>query len=257
MAKQILTFLDRVYHHRILRRWSRWAEDAENVDLKSLRMLRRRGRQISARVNELLYVSEGRLALPHIGSNAIQTPPTSDWAWRPELWRGPLTPRGQASVASKTEFGQEVTVFHDCNISEINMRQLRNQRAEDLAPFGFRVEVFRFDGSFLSLVIELPKEATQGLKRNHLVRLNTTVELERPAEISARLNVKNGPNTDQFNRDLELEDGHAEVDFDLSYSEMNENRVERVWVDLVIKDPEMNQIILRDITFSRRPRAEL
>ena len=30
-----------------------------------------------------------------------------------------------------------------------------------------------------------------------------------------------------------------------------------MWVDLIFEGPEMNQIILRDVTFSRRPRAEV
>ena len=47
------------------------------------------------------------------------------------------------------------------------------------------------------------------------------------------------------------------VEFDLAYSKMNEKRVEKLWVDLIFEGPEMNQIILRDVTFSRRPRAEL
>ncbi len=47
------------------------------------------------------------------------------------------------------------------------------------------------------------------------------------------------------------------MEFDLAYSKMNEKRVERLWVDLIFEGPEMNQVILRDVTFSRRPRAEL
>ena len=47
------------------------------------------------------------------------------------------------------------------------------------------------------------------------------------------------------------------VEFDLAYSKINEKRVEKLWVDLIFEGPEMNQIILRDVTFSRRPRAEL
>ena len=50
--------------------------------------------------------------------------------------------------ASKTNLGEEVTVFHDCKISELTLRQVRNTREADLAPFGLRMDVFRFDGSF-------------------------------------------------------------------------------------------------------------
>jgi len=47
------------------------------------------------------------------------------------------------------------------------------------------------------------------------------------------------------------------VEFDLAYTKLNEKRVESMWVDLIFEGPEMNQVTLRDVTFSRNPRAEL
>ena len=58
-------------------------------------------------------------------------------------------------------------------------------------------------------------------------------------------------------RELPLGDEEVMVEFDLAYTKINEKRVERLWVDLIFEGPEMNQIILRDVTFGRRPRAEL
>ena len=182
-------------------------------------------------------------------------PHGSDWSWRPELWRGPLSRPGMAAVKTKSQLGDEATLFHDCRVSEITMRQLRNQREADLAPYGLRLDVFRFDGSFLSLVVEIPEEGVQGLRRNHVIRLDTIVELEKPLEIFARLNIKHGPNTEQIVRELPLHEEDIKVEFDLAYTKINEKRVEKIWVDLIFEGPEMNQIILRDLTFSRRPRA--
>ena len=56
---------------------------------------------------------------------------------------------------------------------------------------------------------------------------------------------------------LETASGVCEVEFDLAYSKLNEKRVEKAWIDLIFEGPEMNQITLRDLTFSRRPRAAL
>jgi hypothetical protein len=47
------------------------------------------------------------------------------------------------------------------------------------------------------------------------------------------------------------------VEFDLAYTKMNEKRVDAVWLDLIFEGPEMNQVTIRDLTFSRYPRAEL
>jgi hypothetical protein len=86
--------------------------------------------------------------------------------------------------------------------------------------------------------------------------MDVIVEMEKPLEIFARLNIKHGPNVEQIVRELPLNEEEVMVEFDLAYSKINEKRVERLWVDLIFEGPEMNQIILRDVTFSRRPRAE-
>lgn len=257
MSKQADTLIDRLLHRRALRQWDRAASRADAVDLGELRALRGRARALRRRLDQVLYVADGRLTLPPIGSNAIAKPLGTDWAYRPQLWRGPIVPIGAASVESKTKFGDEATVFHDCRISELTVRQVRNTRAEDIAPFGLRLDVFRFDGSFLSLVLDLPQEAVEGLKKRHLVRLQTIVEMEKPLEIFARLNIRHGPNVEQIVRELPLNAADIVVEFDLAYTKLNEKRVEQMWIDLIFEGPEMNQIILRDVTLSRRPRAQL
>ena len=153
--------------------------------------------------------------------------------------------------------GDEVTIFHDCQISELTLRQLRNTREADLAPYGLRMDVFRFDGSFLSLVLNLPSSACDGLLKRHLVRMEAIVEVEKPLEIFARLNVRHGPNTEQIVRELPIYDDTVMVEFDLAYTKLNEKRVEALWIDLIFEGPEMNQVTIRDVTFSRNPRAEL
>ena len=248
---------DAIFHRRIIRRWSRIAKNADKLDLSSLRLLRSRAREIRRRLDRLLYVAEGRLTLPAVGSNAILKPLYTDWAYRPQLWRGPVSPLGMVAVESKTEYGDEVKVFHDCRVTELTLRQVRNNRESDLAPFGLRMDVFRFNGSFLSLVVELPEESVQGLERRHLVRLTVVAEVEKPLEIFARLNIKHGPNVEQIVRELPLGEDEVMVEFDLAYTKLNEKRLERMWLDLIFEGAEMNQIILRDVALTRRPRAEI
>ena len=153
--------------------------------------------------------------------------------------------------------GHEATLFHDCARSELTLRQLRNLREADLAPYGVRMDVFKFDGSFLSLVIDMPKASIAGLKKDHVIRIDTIVEVEKPIEIFARLNIKHGPNTEQFVRELPLYEENVMVEFDLAYSNLNEKRVEKAWLDIIFEGPEMNQVTLRDLTFSRRLRAAI
>ena len=256
MARQ-LGFLRELMFQASLRRWARAARRAGATDLPELRSQRQKARRLKAHLDKLIHISESRLALPLVGSQSFPRPFDADWAWRPELWRGPLPVPGMSSVESKSMLGREVTLFHDCRQSELSLRQVRNTREADLAPYGLRLDVFNFDGSFLSLVVDFPEEAAHGLKRRHLLRVDTIVEMEKPLEIFARLNIKHGPNVEQIVRELPLGEQEVMVEFDLAYSKLNEKRIEQLWLDLIFEAPEMNQVTLRDLTFSRRPRAEM
>ncbi|MFN3823368.1 MAG: DUF6478 family protein [Pseudorhodobacter sp.] len=257
MSKVPDRLIDRLIHRGALRRWRRLADFAVGLDLESLRRYRSQAWALRRNLDRVIHLAEHRLALPVMGSNALRRPMGSDWIWRPMLWKGPIPVPGYSSVPGKAAICDGTTIFHDCRRSELTVRQIRNTREADLAPFGARMDVFRFDGSFLSLVIELPEEAITNLRLNHLIRLDVIVEMEKPLEIFARLNIKHGPNVEQVVRELPLNAEEVMVEFDLAYTKMNEKRVERIWMDLIFEGPEMNQIILRDVTFSRRPRAEL
>lgn len=241
---------------RTLRRWDRAARSVETLDLVELKALRTRARALGRRVDRVLHVAEGRLALPLVGHAAIRRPMHSDWAWRPELWTAPVKPVGLATVETRTPIGAEAKVFHDCPLNELSIRQVRNTKAEDIAPYGVRMDVFRFDGSFLSLVVDLPAEGVDGLTRRHVIRLELRVETEKPLEIFGRINVRHGPNVEQLVREFEGSTGEFAVEFDMSASRLKEDRVERAWLDLIFEGPQMNEITLRDLTLSRRPRAE-
>lgn len=257
MSDKAIGIIDKLAHKRAMRRWARAARNAAGMKLPVLRQNRLAARLLRTHLDKLIHQADERLALPAIGSMSFPKPHNADWSWRPELWRGPLAQPGMSSVQTKSMLGKEVTLFHDCRLSELTLRQMRNQREEDLAPYGVRMDVFKFDGSFLSLVVDLPEGATRGLKKTHLLGMNCIVEMEKPLEIFARLNIKHGPNTEQIVRELPLHEEDVMVEFDLAYSNLNEKRVEKAWIDLIFEGPEMNQVVLRDLTFSRRPRAQL
>jgi hypothetical protein len=257
MAGRMAGLVEGFLHKRALRRWGQAADQAGQTDLETLRVLRSRARGLRRNLDRVIHLAEHRLALPVIGSNVMRKPMGTDWSWRPDLWKGPIPVPGYSSVPGKALICDGTTVFHDCRRSELTVRQIRNTREADIAPFGFRMDVFRFDGSFLSLVIDLPEDGARGLKLKHLLRMDVIVEMEKPLEIFARLNIKHGPNVEQIVRELPLNKEEVAVEFDLAYSKLNEKRVEKLWVDLIFEGPEMNQVTLRDVTFSRRPRAEL
>lgn len=249
--------LDRLVHRRSVARWRRLADAAGTLDLDRLKALRGQARSLRRHLDRVLHTAEGRLALPLIGAPAIRRPAGADWVWRPDAWTGPIPVHGAAALPMRTELGGGATVFHDCRVSELCVRQIRNTRAQDLAPFGLALEVFRFDGTFLSVVLDLPEAAVTGLRMRHVFRVEAIVETEKPLEIFARLNVKHGPNVEQAVQELPRGAAEAVAEFDLAYTRINEKRVEKAWVDLIFEAPQMNRIVLRDVTLVRRPRADL
>ena len=75
-----------------------------------------------------------------------------------------------------------------------------------------------------------------GLSRAHIFRLDTIVEVERPLELFARLNIRHGPNTEQIVREIPKWEEQSTVEFDLNYSSLNEKRVEHAWLDLIFEE---------------------
>jgi hypothetical protein len=160
-------------------------------------------------------------------------------------------------LASPTELGAGVKLFHDASNPDMSLRQDPVPGHIEGARFGLVLEVYRFDGSFLSLVQDLPDAALAGLTRNHFVSVQLQLETEQPLEIYARLNVQHGPNTEQIVRQLDIADGRGLAEFDLAYSKINEKRLEKAWLDLILENPTMNRIALWDMVMLRAPRADL
>lgn len=240
---------------RVLARWQRLADAAPTMPVGRLRDLRGLALALRVRLDRLVATADRRLGSATAG--AIAAPLNTDWTWRPAHWSDPLHPPTLSQPASNTAFGPDATLFHDARQSDVLIRQISPHTPSATAPFALSVSAFAFDGSFLSLVFELPPAATKGLNRRFVVRLDPVIEAEHPTEVFARLNINHGPNTENIVREIPMGDASKAVEFDLAYTKVNEKRVDRMWLDLIIGQPAMNRVTIRDLTFSRRPRAEL
>lgn len=238
-----------------LRRWETAADTASKNDPATLRKERSRALALRRRIDRFLHIAEDCLALPRPGSAALRRPLHADWADRPSLWAGPVEPSGRAAVPSDTRLGEAATLFHDCPLGELTYRQLRNTGPEDTAPFGLVVEVFDFEGSYLSIVLELPAPAMRDLGPEHVIGVALTLDTESPLEVFTRLNIRHGPDTEEIVRELPASRGGMETEFDLGYAGLGGRRVERMWLDLIFEGPRMNRITVSDLTLWRRPRA--
>ncbi len=245
------------HQRRAEQRWARLAEAAPELDPFELRGLRTEARGMRRQLDRVLQVADARLTVPALGVGLPQMPLGTDWSWRPDLWRGALPEPGVVASADRTPLGEGVALYHDCPLGEVVVRQLRNDRPEDRAPYGLAIDVFGFRGSFLSLALNLPQAAVEGLQSRHLVRADLVVDSERPVTGYARLNVKHGPNLAQPVSSLPEQGRDKLAEFDLAYTDLNDRRIERAWLDVILNEPAMTRIVIRDLVVSRRPRAEL
>lgn len=247
--------IDRFVHGLAMRRWGRALSLAATADLTELRRKRGRARGLRQLLDEFIHRADRRLSMPRAAPETFARPARTDWSCRLRLWCAPLAGGGVTAILPRTQVSDGVVLFHDGPSAEVALRQIRNTREQDLAPYGLRIEVFHFEGSFISLVLDLPPEACVGLKKKHLLRVDAQILFERPIQVMLRLNVRCGPNTETLTRDLGP--GEHSVEFDLAYADLNERRIDAMWLDLILDRPAMNAIAIRDLTICRHPRTEL
>lgn len=257
MAGRISQVLEGWHQRRTEERWTRLADAAPGLESFELRALRAEARGMRRQLDRVMLAADARLAVPALGASLPQMPLGTDWSWRPDLWRGALVEPGAVASGDRTGLGDGVALYHDCPLGEVVVRQVRNTRPEDRAPYGLAVDVFGFKGSFLSLALNLPEAAVQGLKARHLVRAEMVIDSDGPVKAYARLNIKHGPNLAQPVSALPEGARDKLAEFDLAYADLNDKRIERAWVDLILNEAAMTRIVIRDVVFSRRPRAEL
>lgn len=257
MASRILRAIEGWHQSRTEGRWARLAETAPDLESFELRALRAEARGMRRQLDRVMQAADARLSVPALTTGLPQMPLGTDWSWRPDLWCGALFEPGVVASDDRTALGEGVVLCHDCPLGEVAARQVRNAKSEDRAPHGLAIDVFGFKGSFLSLALDLPETAVQGLKARHLVRAELVIDSDQPLRAFARLNIKHGPNLAQPVSALPEEGRDKVAEFDLGYADINEKRVERAWMDLILNDVAMTRIVIRDVVLSRRPRAEL
>ncbi|SFB05037.1 hypothetical protein SAMN05421688_2556 [Poseidonocella pacifica] len=242
--------IGRLIQSLALRHWRGRAAAAQTLDPSETLETRARARALQRELDGFLNLSDRRA-----GGDTFRRPPGTEWAWRPEIWQSPLSPKGQVISENRTAIGAEASLFVDGREPEVALSQRANTGLDDLAPFGLSLDCYHYQGGFLSLVIDIPEDGCAGLEPRHLLRLDVHVSSERPARISSRLNIRQGPQTNTLVRDFDPSHARPMVEFDLAYAELERRPIDRLWLDLILHDPAMNQIDLRDVTLMRLTRA--
>lgn len=241
--------------------WTGASARPDAFSLGRLKDLRKSAKTTRAALDLFLQRTEALALSSRASLAALPLPAGTDWRWRPTPFNTPIIPAGIAAVESPHLLGHDTTLWHDCPRRAVILRQVPNLEATDLSPLGLRLEAFGFSGSFLSLSFAMPDEVLAGLDNSHIIRVETQMSSERPMKVYLRLNIGHGPNIEEELRELPAltsdRPSQQVTEFDLAYIEMNTERLERVWLDLIFEAPAMNQVDLRDIYLSRHLRADM
>lgn len=256
MGQQSPGIFERLGLGQSLKRWRR-ALQAGGLSAAELRAMLTEMGSLRNRLDTL--TAQAQTALLHrateggLSINDIQC----DWHGRPGAWDQAMRPRGIVDLPSPTALPGGVTVYHDAGRHDLSLRQEVAPDSYGDARYGLVLEVYRFDGSFVSFVHDLPPEAIVGLTLSHFIAVDIVAEREQPVEVYARLNIQHGPNVEQMVRQVDFRGAAGRAEFDLAYTRINERRIEKAWLDLIVEGPEMTRIALWDVVVMRAPRADV
>lgn len=261
MARGVEGWLSQWVRSGAARHWAGQAEALTRGRRLPPPELRDEAMQLHRSLGRFLQLADARMPRAGADADLLDLPPGTDWHWRPLLLRGRSRPAALSAPPSGQRLGDDLALFHDCPHRALILRQTRNHRATDLAPYGLLVEMLGFSGSYLSLSLDLPAGLNEDLGRHHVLRLDATLHAERSITAYARLNVAQGPNTESMLRHLghpvDGADCRRSAEFDLGYVDLSQRPIDKVWLDLIFESPYMNAVSLSDAVLSRRPRAEI
>lgn len=237
--------VNRIWQRRMLRYWNRMSQRAKTARPAELADIQADAK----RLQRVLADIDGQNA-NSVAPAIDGLPQTTQWAHRPGLLTSPMA--AQAPAESGTKLSDDVTLYHDCPVGHISLRQ--NLMT---SPYEVILDILEFEGSYLSFAMGMTPEVVAGVGRNDLIRADLEMRSDFPLQATSRLNVKVGPNVEQINLDVDLAKTRVTQEFDLHYVDLEAQKISDIWVDLIFKKPEMNRIVLRDLVLSRRPRANV
>ncbi len=176
--------------------------------------------------------------------------PGADWAWRPGPWAGAVPGGGSRPVESGADLGDGVRLFHDA-ASGVTIKR---PGAGPEGPWPLHLCAQGFDGGFVSLAIALPGPVLAGLRRRHLLGIEVDLGDAGPPRGFARLNLRQGPNSEALLRGLPRTDPTG-TEFDLWTIKTDPELIESGWIDLIFEAPLPARIEIIDVVIARRPRA--
>lgn len=251
-------WIDGAVRASAVQQWRGLAADAESMPLRQLRGLRAEAAALRDDLDRFTAAATRRIE----GAAQVADPPDlpagTDWTWQPLA--EPRAAGGLAGADSGARLGAAISVWHDCPDRAVIARLTRSAGRNGTGG-EITLETLAASAGYLSLSVDLPETAKDGLTRGHILRLDMALAAERPVGAYLRLNIEHGPDTETALQQI----GHVEpgpsrtiaAEFDLHYVEMDADRLRKLWLDVIFEAPGPNAIRVSELVFSRRRRAEV
>jgi hypothetical protein len=181
----------------------------------------------------------------------LDAPPQADWAWRPGLWREPLSPAERLARKRRSVLKVGAVLHHDAAAGSLRLIQRAGDGATG-APFALSLEPVGLQAGFVSLALDLPDAACRGMATHQMLVATARGDL---AGIAAwlRINLVRAATTDSRTVALHPAGDVYRGAIDLYGMPQEVMPPDRIWVDLII-DPPPHRIAIADLQLARVPR---
>lgn len=236
--------------------WTRVQGRIPDLSAPELRGLRAKARHLRRHLDAFILASAREIHAQTSSLLHAQRQRQGDRVWQPDLWLLTLSPASRVIGESPHALSETCSLFTDCARPEIILRQFAESDPDHAAPYYIALETFVFEGSFVSLVIDLPADFLDGIEREDLITVGLVSGVEAPVQGFVRLNLQHGPNEAQMVHGLNS-GARDTLDFDLQHVDLNEKRIGKVWLEVIFEKPSQNRIVLHDLFVRRRRRVAL
>ena len=186
----------------------------------------------------------------------LRKPARSRNSYRAAMLCQSMDPPSRIDVKSNTQIAADANLFHDAKLSEITLRQVSNNNPKSGCAFSVGIDVLKFSGDYISISFALPEDFWKASEAKDLIKVDLNVQLEAQAECYLRLNTNDGPNVSSITQDINALGKDERITFDPTQLEANPPNT-AVWIDLIVNDPEYNQVKINEFAVHRTVKAEI
>lgn len=155
----------------------------------------------------------------------------ADWSRADRVLKSPQT---------GTKLGSGIDLYHDATSPHFFLADHGGGR--------FRLCIYQFDGTYLSLVRSLEDVERLRSAPQSDVFLSFRADATRPLAAYLRLNLVGAERQDDLHEALVIESGHRSVRFDLSALDIETFDLRSVWADIILSRPGMSETWISDIS---------